>query len=186
MAKSDVEIVKAQLEAQGVNVSTPCGAFKITKGVAERLAHTGAGLLSKPSGNNCDGFAVDIIAYADGRIFDILIDSGGANEPTWDAKGEVDPSRWVPVPPSKGPSEAIPDPPVTNPSGSACKCNLEPLEGSLEGITALLKAIGPKLDMVLVHLDDLDQLGREIKQRQDRAFSGRIFGVNFTLDVRKD
>ena len=71
-----VASVKAELVARGVSLVDSCGGFQITKRVAWRLRATGAGLLSKPSGNQCDGYAVDIIAYADGRIVDILTDAG--------------------------------------------------------------------------------------------------------------
>ena len=80
-----------------------------------------------------------------------------------------------------------------NPPPAVCKCNLEPLESSVRqaeaavvSLASQLGAVQAKLDGILAYLAGLDQLGREIKQRQDRAFTGRVFGVNFTLDVRKD
>lgn len=186
MSKAIVEQVKAELEAAGENLSTPCGAFKITKKVAQRLASTGAGLLSKPSGNNCDGYAVDIIAYSDGRIFDCLIDGGGANEPSWNPGEKVDPSRWVPVAGPTEPPVEIPDPPPTNPPATPCNVNLKPLEASVESIEGILRAVSQGINTLQVKLNLLDEKVRLIEQRQDRAYSGRIFGVNFTLDVRKD
>lgn len=186
MSKQIVEQVKVELEAAGENLSTPCGAFKITKRVAQRLASTGAGLLSKPSGNNCEGYAVDIIAYSDGRIFDILIDGGGANGPTWDAKEPVDPSRWVPVAGAPEPPVTIPDPPPVNPPAPVCNVNLAPLEASVGELKGILLAVTQGMNAVQVKLDALDEKLRQVEQRQDRAFTGRIFGVNFTLDVRKD
>ena len=186
MSKQIVEQVKAELEAAGENVSTPCGAFKITKKVAQRLAYTGAGLLSKPSGNNCDGYAVDIVAYADGRIFDCLIDGGGANEPSWNQGENVDASRWRAVEAAPVPPVSIPDPPPTNPPPTECRCNLGPVEASMDHVGAILQSLSQQLNMVQAKLDSLDQMSREIKQRQDRAYRGRIFGANFTLDVHKD
>jgi hypothetical protein len=97
-----VAAVKAQLQAQGVNLSGPCGAFAITKRVAWGLRHLGCGLLSKPSGNNCEGFATDIVMFRDqgGQIIDILGDGGGNNTPSWGVTDTVDPSRWrAPVDP---------------------------------------------------------------------------------------
>lgn len=78
-----VASVKATLVSQGVNLTGACGAFAITKNVAWQMKGSGAGLLSKPSGSNCNNFATDIIAYPDGYIYDILGDGGGANNPQW-------------------------------------------------------------------------------------------------------
>lgn len=92
--------IKAQLEAAGVPLNGPCGAFEITKRVAWDNRHGGAGLLSKPSGNNCQGYATDIIAYHD-RAYDILSDAGNANTPQW-SETDVDDlaNRWrTPVQP---------------------------------------------------------------------------------------
>lgn len=75
-----VSDVKAKLEREGVNLSGPCGAFEITKNVAWGLRFDGAGLLSKPSGNNCNGYATDIVAFRD-RAYDVLSDAGGGNFP---------------------------------------------------------------------------------------------------------
>jgi hypothetical protein len=89
--------VKASLVARGIDLSGECGAFQITKRVAWQLRGEGAGLLDKPSGSNCQGFSTDIVAYPGGRIFDILIDGGGANGPAWNASDPVDPSRYRPA-----------------------------------------------------------------------------------------
>ena len=89
--------VKAQLQARGVDLTGPCGAFAITKRVAWGLRATGAGLLSKPSGNNCEGFAVDIIAFPTGLIVDILGDAGNANTPSWNPGEPVEPARYRPA-----------------------------------------------------------------------------------------
>lgn len=88
--------VKERLQAAGVSLSGPCGAFEITKRVAWDLRHSGAGLLSKPNGNNCQGYATDIVAWRD-RAFDILGDGGGANNPSWQETGVDDLyNRWRP------------------------------------------------------------------------------------------
>lgn len=92
-----VAAVKTQLISEGVDISGACGAFQITKRVAWGLKDSGAGLLSKPSGNNCEGYATDIVIYQDGRAFDILGDGGGANIPNWQSTDVDDPSgRWRP------------------------------------------------------------------------------------------
>jgi hypothetical protein len=92
-----VAAVKAQLQSQGVDLTGPCGAFAITKRVAWGLRATGAGLLSKPGGNNCEGFAVDIICFPSGAIVDILGDAGGSNTPGWNEGEQIDPSRFRPA-----------------------------------------------------------------------------------------
>jgi hypothetical protein len=94
-----VSAVKARLQAQGVNLTGPCGAFAITKRVAWGLRHLGCGLLSKPTGNNCEGFATDIVMFKDqgGQIIDVLGDGGGSNTPLWGVTDTVDPDRWRPA-----------------------------------------------------------------------------------------
>jgi hypothetical protein len=121
--------VKANLLAQGVNLAGPCGAYQITKNVAWELRGEMAGLLFKPDGNNCENRAVDVIAYPDGSIYDILVRSGSEpdgrtdrpefyNIPAWQPQAPVDAGRWraptdpgtpVPVPPDPTP---IPPTPV--------------------------------------------------------------------------
>lgn len=101
---SYVAAIKAMLEGQGVSLSGPCGAFEITKRVAWGLRGRGWGLLDKPGGNNCNGYATDIVMQNDGSgaIVDILGDGGNGNFPNWgvSAPGEVDPARWrAPVEP---------------------------------------------------------------------------------------
>lgn len=87
---------KAELEAAGHDLSGPCGAFAIVKLAAWKMGG-GAGLLDKPAGNNCEGYATDIIVYADGRHYDVLVDGGGRNGPAWGDAGLVDPSRYRPA-----------------------------------------------------------------------------------------
>jgi len=91
---------KADLIAGGIDISGACGAWQIVNLTAFRLGGN-YGLLSKTSGNNCNGMATDIIAVKSSSgntqmpIFDCLIDAGGANGPTWSSSGNVDASRWV-------------------------------------------------------------------------------------------
>lgn len=73
---------KADLIAQGVNLSGACGAWEIIR-LGAKYMGGGAGLLNKSGGNMCNGYATDIIAYPDGYIYDVLIDGGGLNTPTW-------------------------------------------------------------------------------------------------------
>lgn len=92
-----VQIAKDDLIAAGIDLSGSCGAFEITKLVTYRLANSvepTIGILSKPTGNNCDGYSVDIACFPDGSIYDILGASGEANTPQWNFAGCVDPSRY--------------------------------------------------------------------------------------------
>jgi hypothetical protein len=152
--------VKAGLVAQGADLSGACGAFKITKRVAWQLRVETAGLLTKTSGNNCDGYATDIVAYPDGRIFDILIDAGASNGPAWNADGTVDPSRYhVAIDP--GDVVTPPQPPVPPP---APPVDLGPLmarvsvvEQKVRDVTEAVIAQRAVLDNFLQQLADLHQ-----------------------------
>jgi hypothetical protein len=115
-----VSAVKNDLVARGVSLSGPCGAFEITKRVAWVLRAQGIGLLSKPQGNNCQGYSVDFLTRQDGSGLDILGDGGGDNTPTWhDAEppGALS-SRWrEPFDPGDGvvtppPTPTVPTIPV--------------------------------------------------------------------------
>jgi hypothetical protein len=55
------------------------------------------GLLPKTSGNNCNGFSCDIICTANGDAFDVLSDSEGAANPTWNFIGKVSNCELVKV-----------------------------------------------------------------------------------------
>lgn len=90
--------VKQQLVDAGVNLRGS-GAFQITRRVAWGLRGGGAGLLSKTSGNNVQGYATDIVCYQDGRAYDVLLDGGNRNIPTWNATSVPDlvsGNRWRP------------------------------------------------------------------------------------------
>jgi hypothetical protein len=88
---------KSELQAAGKDLSGPCGAFSIVELAAWKMRAEGAGLLDKPAGNNCKGFATDIIAYADGHIYDVLGASGETNDPAWMDDGVVEASRYRPA-----------------------------------------------------------------------------------------
>jgi hypothetical protein len=94
--------VKAALEAQGVSLAGPDGAFEITANVAYGLRLVGYGLLEKTSGNMSQGYATDVIVCPNRvDLVDILGDSGGQNTPSWHVKpNEVTSDRWrTPIPP---------------------------------------------------------------------------------------
>jgi len=97
---------KADLIAGGIDIvsCTPggdcCGPFQITNLAAFRLGGN-YGLLSKTSGQQCNGLSTDIIAVkpADGNpqmaIYDVLIGSDGPATPAWNFNSFVDTARWV-------------------------------------------------------------------------------------------
>src|SRR3990167_802748 len=69
-----VTAVKADLQARGVDLAGPCGAYKIVVRSAWRLRAEGAGTLEKLTGNQCESRATDVVAYPSGRLFDVLTD----------------------------------------------------------------------------------------------------------------
>lgn len=135
-----VQTVKTTLTNQHVDLSGSCGAFDITKHVAWLLKGEGAGLLVKTSGNNCEGYATDIIAYPDGRIFDILIDGGASNGPSWNPDGTVDPSRYhVAIDPGDAPGPPQPSPtPTPTPAPTV---DLAPILQRLDTIEQDIRAL---------------------------------------------
>src|SRR3990167_719401 len=138
---SVVADVKAALVATGAPLSGPCGACQMTKRVAWQLRQTGIGLLSKPEGNNCEGYAVDFLTYPDGSGLDILGDSGGANVPGWELSeppGALT-GRWR-APFDPGDTPPLPDPVV----GVPPPLDLSPLTASLARIEAKLDDIDGK------------------------------------------
>lgn len=102
---------KSYLQSQGYNLLGPCGAFCIVEHAVWWLSMAGdsaAGLLDKPDGNMCRGYATDIVMFRNqlGAIVDVLGDGGNANNPQWNVSspGEVELDRWRPpvAPAAKG------------------------------------------------------------------------------------
>lgn len=141
-----VAAVKAQLQAQGMNLSGPCGAFAITKRVAWQLRAEGAGLLSKPGGNNCEGYSVDYIVYPTGRAADILGDAGGANTPAWSEEQDSELiGRWRPAV-DPGGATPITGPPV-------------PIPGTT------VPSVGTDVSEVLIRVRTIEQAVADIRQQ---------------------
>jgi hypothetical protein len=138
-----VEHVKADLVARGVPLTGACGAFAITKRVAWQLRLEGAGLLKKPAGNNCDGFADGIIAFQTGIHYDILFDAGGENRPQWSSAGAFDLARWAPPLPVEDAPIEEPDP-IVDPPGDSNP--LVMVQGQLEELLAKLDALKAQSD----------------------------------------
>jgi hypothetical protein len=157
-----VAAVKAELERRGVNLSGPCGAFAITKRVAWALRGEGAGLLSKPAGNNCEGYSVDYIVYPDGSSADILTDAGGANSPSW---GSNPPDtdfigRYRPaVDPGDSPPPPPPPPPPGDTSWAEAKAYFVDLQMKMDALRGQqisnMEKIQQQIDQVLKKIDQL-------------------------------
>lgn len=78
-----VQAVIAHLQARGISMSGPCGAYEITRRVAWAFANRGAGVERKPGGTNCEGRSIDIVIFTDGMTIDMLVGAGGQNGPAW-------------------------------------------------------------------------------------------------------
>jgi len=147
-----VTTIKAELEGRHIDLSGPCGAFEITKRVAWAMRAEGAGLLAKPTGNNCDGYAVDIVAFRDGSIIDVLSDAGGTNGPTWGRSDNVDPARWrEPMPVDDAPYE----PPSLPPSPPLDR---DVMLAVLDAAHDVLAALHAQTTATLALVDRIEQL----------------------------
>lgn len=97
-----IQQAKDELVALAEDLTGPCGAFKIVQRAVPwiQASDPAAGFLSKTSGNNCTGFAVDIVCYNDGIIYDVLGAAGDGdgvttgNDPQWNFAGTVEPGRY--------------------------------------------------------------------------------------------
>lgn len=170
-----VAMIKAQLEGQHVDLSGPCGAFQITKRVAWALRNEGAGLLSKPAGNNCEGYSVDYLVYQDGTGYDLLSDAGGANGPMWGGpETGMDVSRWrAPINPGDTPSPA----PVPTPAPSV---DLQPLLDRIAGLEQSLANVSNLLQQMTQALN----AETAERQTQDNATWTRINELKIPTSCR--
>jgi hypothetical protein len=125
-----VALVKADLEARGVSLVGPCGAFAITSRVAWQLRDEGFGLVGKNAGQNgCnangDRYAIDAVMLHDGQTFDILVSGGGdedehglpipgtGNGPAWQVTGAAPIASWrAPFNPDAGFVADLPPRPI--------------------------------------------------------------------------
>lgn len=87
----EVTAAKQELISEGMTFSKSSpecpDRFAITKRAVQKIGGD-AGFLSKTSGNQCEGKAVDIIAFPDGYIYDILNGTApDGNGPLWSPAG---------------------------------------------------------------------------------------------------
>lgn len=156
-AKSHEDVVtfaKRAVVASGVNPDeSECARFEITKRVAILLSSEGAGLLAKPTGNNCEGYAVDVIIYEDGSLFDILgAGQEGSNTPHWMKLDSVDPSRWRPALslPTQQPSNTT--------TGPTEKLDIGPILAKLDQISYQIEQLQKK------EIEDTEKIQQQIDQ----------------------
>lgn len=183
MSQDIVKRVKDYFEAKGDDLSGPCGAFKITKQVAIEL---GLGVLQKPAGNNCDGFAVDQVMTREGVIRDVLGDAGGANSPQWGDGEQVDPNRYKSV---SGPSvlqnapQVPQDPPGSTIDIAALMAPYRDEIFRLEADNGLLKDAVKSLSAGLTSLQDqIDVIKAQPAPAQKVVSTSRVWGHSH--DVR--
>jgi hypothetical protein len=134
---AQIEVVQKHRKSFGAKVS-PEDNTKLLKLIA---AEVKGGVLKKTEGNNCNGYSCDIICFADGRHFDVLRDSEGPAEPTWNFVGFIDPLRCELV----SSSDPKPDPTEPEPTddklGTIIKLLMQQLIKQEEQNQALKAAI---------------------------------------------
>lgn len=144
MSVTVVQQVKADLEARGVSLSGPYGAFAIASRVAWQLRDTGLGLNHQDQDRthvsiNGETYSPDFLLYQDGRAIDCLGDGGGANNPQWVEK-TGDPARWrAPFNPDDGTIPPPPPDPPDVPTPAPCRfvaCDLGPVLAELAALRA--------------------------------------------------
>lgn len=122
-----------------VNYPTPLGPDNSVKLLKQVAFEVKGGVYRKTTGNNCNGYSCDIICFADGRGYDVLIDATGAATPAWQgpvpgivaANCElvtVDPSGGAPPPP----------PPTTDPADPSAAERLKNIDINVAEIRRLL------------------------------------------------
>lgn len=84
---AEIATAKDELLAEGrqfpdPNATDECFRFEIVERAVSKIGN-GAGFLDKSGGNNCKGFAVDIIAFSDGYIYDVLSGEEDGSVPAW-------------------------------------------------------------------------------------------------------
>lgn len=100
LAYAQADVVARKKNELGLSRNlTPGQSHALLVAVAKEVR---GGLLVKTSGNNCEGFSCDIICFSDGRAFDVLSDSEGAANPTWNAVGVSGECQAVPSDTSGG------------------------------------------------------------------------------------
>jgi len=170
---------KADLQAAGVAVEHgACTDFAIAKIVAGRIANGGL-LLKDCCGDNADPnrthcelngawFAHDVVIQ-DGHIFDIAVDGGGSNGPSWQDAGVADPSK-VKSAASLGltgvvPGGSVPPPPPPPPPNT----DIEKLNAAIAAIHLQIVQLQQSVAAAQLTADHVGQgLDTEIADRTNK------------------
>jgi hypothetical protein len=153
-----------EIQAERVKYSTPLGlenAWNICNTIAWKHRNEGWGLHRK-SGNNWKGYAVDIIAKADGTMIDILIDSENLGVPQWSpTTGVVDWGHPFPI------DEVEPPPIDPPPNPPPVEIDYSPvllqILMELKTQTEILKALGAGMKELPVQVKALFDKGVKIR-----------------------
>lgn len=81
---------------------TPMGAENTLKMLKQVAAETKHGIYKKTSGNNCGGYSCDIICFGGAEGVDVLSDSEGAANPTWNPVHDLNGANCEMVDPGGG------------------------------------------------------------------------------------
>lgn len=110
-------------------------AWEIANATAYAHRDEGFGLRRKTSGNNFNGFAVDIVYHKPtNTMIDVLGDSEGYGWPQWNEVGPGNLSEWAePVPPI--------EPPIEPPVGDDLEPRVEYLEQMVDHIVKTLRSV---------------------------------------------
>lgn len=151
MAHAQISVVAASKTELGITVNpTPAQLLSLVKLIAGKV---GGGILPKTTGNNCGGYACDIVCL-NGVIYDVLGDSEGIANPQWSPAGPA-PVACEPV------IGGIPKPP--DPTGPP------PTTVDLTPIREGLVALAQKLDALQVDVSATKQdvhEHREVSQQE--------------------
>lgn len=142
-------------------------------------AQVHGGLLVKPDGNNCGGYACDVICFSDAELYDVLGDSDGAATPTWNRTDNPRGYRCALV--SGGPVLPPPPPPSVD----------------IPGLLARVAALEDRLASLEHRTDALETVTRNaVSDAQVKAFiadafahvvvsgsTGRAWGHSHTINV---
>lgn len=185
MATNHVDVViavKAQLEAAGVNLQGPCGAFEITGRVAWQLRAEGWGLVAKnPGQNGCtrpetgERYSVDALMLPDGTTIDCLINAETDNIPAWQVTGSAPVTSWrAPFDLGTVTPGPVPPPPIPTP------------DPEIALLRARVTTLEIQMAAVLLRLDDQDHTIKALAIRIPTGVrsSARVFGV--TVPVKSE
>lgn len=120
------------------NYPTPMSADQKVDLLRHVAVDVHGGLLLKPDGTSCGGYACDVICFSDAVLFDVLTDQDNAAKPSWNQTSNPRGYRCELVAVMAPPSQ--PGPPTTNPPS----------------ISVDLSAVLARLDLLVAKVDAHD------------------------------